>query len=115
MTTSHVSIQDGTFTLPTSVGGNSFSRTFDARGLNNNVRPFLSYRVNSNGGSVQLHIFLNGIIIVNDTFNSEPVSSLNEIFDTGVLRAVGNNMTVIRNAGPGSCTISDIIICYSAN
>jgi len=116
MPTNHISIEDSTHTLPDPDNGDiDFTQQFNAPGLNRNARPFLSYRVNPSGQSVSLHIDLTGTRIVDETFNTDPVRSLNEIFDHGVLLEQGNILTVTRQAGPGSLGISDIIICYSAD
>lgn len=114
MSTSHVSVQDGPTTLPTAVGGVSFTLVFDAPGVNAVERPFISYRFNSTSFPVQLQISLNNTLIVDENFNTGISRSLNELFSPSDLQAVGNVLTVSRPGGVGSFDISDIILCYSS-
>jgi hypothetical protein len=120
-TTRHVSIEDSTHELPANNGDIDFDQVFDAPGVNSANRPFLSYRVNPDGDQVSLQITLNatdtvpGTVIVNETFDPGPARSLNEVFDSGLLREQDNTLTVSRSAGPGSLRISDLIMVYSAD
>lgn len=117
MPSNYASVQDTPTTLD---AANPVHNTvsFNAPGLNNNERPFVSFRVNPAvaAGSVTLHMLLNNQDIVRPlTFDSEPVRGLDEIFEIDILQAVGNVITVHRDAGPGNFDISDIIVTYSAN
>jgi len=114
MPTNHVSIQDSTTHLPDGLD-NDVTKTFDAPGLNNNARPFLSYKVSPDGGNVTLQMDLNGTNIVDTTFGNETTRSLNEIIDNGTAVETDNELVIRRQAGPGTLDVSDIIFVYSAD
>lgn len=113
MSTDHVSIEDSEHRLPDSGGSVIFQQTFDAPGVDAVNRPFLSYRVTPVDAPVQLQIDLNTTRIVDETFNSGVSRSLNEIFDTGILQAQGNDLIVSRAGNSGSFDFSDLIMVYS--
>jgi hypothetical protein len=117
MPTNHRSIQDSDTSLPQSNGDRDFTQEFTAPGLNQNTRPFLSYRVNpASDTAVRLQMELNGTEIVDQTLQSTVSRQLNEIFDHGVL-VEGNNVlrVFVPNTDPGRVTVSDIILFYSAD
>jgi hypothetical protein len=114
MPTNHVSIQDSTTHLPDGLD-NDVTKTFDAPGLNTDTRPFLSYRVQPDGGSVTLQMDLNGNRIVDTTFGNDILRSLNEVIDNGFAVEADNELVIRRQAGPGSVDVSDIIFVYSAD
>lgn len=114
MPTNHVSIQDSTTHLPDGLD-NDVTKTFDAPGLNTDTRPFLSYRVQADGGSVTLQMDLNGNRIVDTTFGSDVSRSLNEIVDNGFAVEADNELVIRRQAGPGTVDVSDLIFVYSAD
>jgi len=114
MPTNHVSIQDSTTHLPDGLD-NDVTKTFDAPGLNTATRPFLSYRVQPDGGSVTLQMDLNGNRIVDTTFGNDVSRSLNEIIDNGFAVEADNELVIRRQAGPGTVDVSDIIFVYSAD
>jgi len=114
MPTNHVSIQDSTTHLPDGLD-NDVTKTFDAPGLNTDARPFLSYRVQPDGGSVTLQMDLNGNRIVDTTFGNDVSRSLNEIIDNGFAVEADNELVIRRQAGPGTVDVSDIIFVYSAD
>ena len=114
MPTNHVSIQDSTTHLPDGLD-NDVTKTFDAPGLNTGTRPFLSYRVQADGGSVTLQMDLNGNRIVDTTFGNDVSRSLNEIVDNGFAVETDNELVIRRQAGPGTVDVSDLIFVYSAD
>ncbi|MFC7496180.1 MULTISPECIES: hypothetical protein [unclassified Nocardioides] len=120
MPSNHRSIQDSATTLPLAGGDRDFEVEFDAPDLSGttstHARPYLSYRANpgSNAG-VRLMIELNGTEIVDQTLSTTASRTLTEIFEHGVLREDDNELRVfVPNNEPGSVTISDLVVTYSA-
>jgi hypothetical protein len=114
MPTNHVSIQDSTTHFPDGLD-NDIIKTFDAPGLNTVTRPYLSYAVQPDGGSVTLQMELNGTLVVDTTFGNDILRSLNEVIADGVAVENDNELVIRRQAGPGTVNVSDIIFVYSAD
>jgi hypothetical protein len=120
MTSKHRSLQTSSTTLPTSNGDRDFELEFNAPSLttNDNIhgRPYVSYRANPNGDvGVRLQMELNGEEILDQTLSTDTSRNLVEIFDHGILTNQGNTLRVfVPNDEPGSITVSDILVVYTA-
>jgi hypothetical protein len=120
MTSKHRSLQDSSTTLPTSNGDRDFEIDFNAPSLTTNDavhgRPYVSYRANPNGSAgVRLQMELNGTEIVDQTLSTDASRNLVEIFDHGILRNQNNTLRVfVPNDEPGSITVSDVVVVYTA-
>ncbi|GAA2629926.1 hypothetical protein [Paractinoplanes durhamensis] len=109
----YVVVQDSSETLPKSNGDidHDFGK-FSATGLASG-RTVLMFRVNPSG-TATLEVTLNGTSLLTQTFDTEPQRSWHEVIDDGILQATNNVLTVTRTAGPGSITVSDLVILYQA-
>jgi hypothetical protein len=67
---------------------------------------------NGAGGSSELKVTLNNADVLTTTFGTDPTRTWHEIVDDGVLKASDNVLTITRNDGDGSLTISDVLVMY---
>ncbi len=116
----HRSLQTSSITLPTSSGDRDFEIEFDAPGLSptdvTHARPYLSFRVNPEGNTaVRVIAELNTEEIFTQTLGTDASRQMSEIFDHGVLTENGNELRFfVPNDDPGTVTVSDVIVTYTA-
>ena len=64
---------------------------------------------------VRVQIELNGTEIVDQTIDTTVSRTFNEIFDHGVLVGTDNKLRIfVPNNEPGSVTVSDLVMVYTA-
>ena len=78
--------------------------------------PFLSYRVKPIGeGPVRVTFTLNGERVVDQTLHDRLSRTFNEVFELDILEDEGDELRVfVPDDEPGSATISNIIVFYTA-
>ena len=103
-------ILDSSVTLPKSNGDIDEDSKFPATGLGNG-RTVLFMQVNPSG-TAELKVTLNGADVQTVTFGTDPTRSWHEIIDEGVLKDSGNVLTLTRNSGSGSLTVSGVFVPY---
>jgi len=109
--TDYTVIQDTSVTLPKSNGDIDHDYPkFGAAGLAGG-RPILMFRVNP-AGTAELKVTLNNSDVLTQTFDTDPQRSWHEIIDDGVLKESDNVLTITRNDGSGSLTVSDVVVLY---
>jgi hypothetical protein len=120
MTSKHRSLQTSSTSLPTSNGDRDFEIEFNAPSLSSNdhvhTRPYVSFRANPNGNvGVRLQMELNDEEIFNQNLGTDASRNLVEIIDHGILRSQNNTLRVfVPNDEPGSITVSDVLVVYTA-
>jgi hypothetical protein len=50
--------------------------------------------------------------VLTTTFGTDPTRTWHEIVDDGVLKESDNVLTITRNDGDGSLTVSDVLVMY---
>jgi hypothetical protein len=109
--TDYTVIEDNSVTLPKSNGDIDHDYPkFGAAGLADG-RSILMFRVNPDN-TAELVVSLNGTNVVTQTFDTEPQRSWHEVIDDGVLKDSDNILTITRNSGSGSLTVSDVVVLY---
>jgi hypothetical protein len=120
MTSKHRSLQTSSTSLPASNGDRDFEIDFNAPSLTTNDhvhgRPYVSFRANPNGSvGVRLQMELNGEEIYDQTLSTDASRNMVEIFDHGILQNQNNTLRIfVPNDEPGSITVSDVLVVYTA-
>ena len=110
-TCNFIVIQDGPSTI--TVNNHVEFPQFDTADANLALRPVLTFRMNPSGGDVTLKIMLNYKDVVTPTlFTTEDTRMWCEVIDSSILEATGNELIAEVTAGPGSITISEVIVWY---
>ena len=109
--TDYTVVQDSSVTLPKSNGDIDHDYPkFGAAGLGAG-RSILMFRVNP-AGEAELKVTLNNAEVLTTTFSTDPQRSWHEVIDDGVLKDSDNVLTITRNDGSGSLTVSDVVMLY---
>lgn len=104
-------VQDGSVTLPKSNGDIDHDYPkFGAAGLGSG-RTILQFKVDPSGTS-ELKVTLNNADVLTTTFSTDPTRTWHEIIDDGVLKETDNVLTITRNDGDGTLTVSDVFLMY---
>jgi hypothetical protein len=87
---------------------------FDLTDVATGGRSVLMFRVNPSGTSVTLQVTLNDESVLTQTFDSEPQRSWHEVVQRDILKETENKLTITRTGGPGSVTVSDVVLLHQA-
>jgi len=109
--TDYTVVQDSSVTLPKSNGDIDHDYPkFGAAGLGSG-RSILLLKVVPNG-TAELKVTLNNADVLTTTFSTDPTRTWHEVIDDGVLKESDNVLTITRNDGDGSLTVSDVVMMY---
>ena len=109
-------ISGGSVTLPKPGGDidHDFTPPFNAPAVAG-LSTVLTFRVRPSGGDVSMRMELNGTAVSTVNFDAGPNRAWQEVVAGGVLQASNNTLRLIRTGGPGSVTVSDLVMHFQAD
>lgn len=77
-------------------------------------RSILTFKVNPDG-DVSYEMTLNGTTILTHRLTTAATRVMQEVIDSDILSADNNELVVTRTVGPGSVSLSDMVVHFQAN
>lgn len=108
-------VEDSPFTLPEPPTGDTDRELdFITPAVEVGQRSILTFNVNPDG-DVTYELNLNGTRILTHRVVEPATRVMQEVIPSNVLSTGNNELVVTRTAGPGSVSLSDIVVYFQAN